>query len=257
MKKEHDFVLLPTEDYPAIAQAVGYKMIFGTKINELFDWIDCPIKTPNNLKHLFILSDEEIKEGDWCVQTNHERTHSAIVEYKYYGKGSYTFKKVIAATDPKLIADGVPTISENFIKDDFIPAYNKGGLEKIEVEYVKSCEYDIYCQYKKGKCKHNDVLYINSSGSIIASIPFKDPFNNSEIIKKGFNKLTSFDKIKDRYIGKKDTKNRDKFEEEVQQEIIEDAADKHCLNKYGKFYSLEFKNNFIEGAEWMKEQLKK
>ena len=84
-----------------------------------------------DLFHFYILSDEEIKEGDWYIQ------ESQIFQYKgYYSinqlpKFNYT-KKIIASTDPSL---KLPQPFQAFI-EKYIKAYNKGDkIEDVMVEY--------------------------------------------------------------------------------------------------------------------------
>lgn len=86
--------------------------------------------------HLYITSDEDIKEGDWCIQNgnylckitcNQDRTQQGL-------------KKIIATTDNLTFDDGynswfIPSPSDSFIKK-FIERYNAGTpITKIMVEY--------------------------------------------------------------------------------------------------------------------------
>ena len=61
--------------------------------------------------HMYINSDEEIKEGDWVLNTN---TNSIA---KYTGHGSMDWwVKIILTTDQDLIADGVQAIDDEFLE---------------------------------------------------------------------------------------------------------------------------------------------
>jgi hypothetical protein len=122
--------------------------------------------------HLYITSDEEIKEGDWVIQFDSNNKsyrmkyfYSKIVKFeprKYinYGKGSYIFKKIIATTDTSLgieeainkansspcevgstgwisikQANLLPQPSPQFISK-YIEQYNKGNIiTNVLVEY--------------------------------------------------------------------------------------------------------------------------
>ena len=108
MKKEHQIIHIPT--------------------NEPDYW----------WKNLYILSDEDINEGDWFInlssgghphvgiyQANSENS-KAINEFKFP-----EIRKIIASTNPKLIESGVSEIPTSFIEE-----YCKaGGIDKVMVEY--------------------------------------------------------------------------------------------------------------------------
>jgi hypothetical protein len=79
------------------------------------------IKSTHNL---YITNDEEIKEGDWVVQVNFEKTNTQIIhcikEFQVKiandKNGSFTKSKIILTTDTQLIADGVQAIDDNFLE---------------------------------------------------------------------------------------------------------------------------------------------
>ena len=74
---------------------------------------------------IYITSDEEIKSGDWienngkiykCTATDNFYV-TVYEKNKYAGSfDTYTCKKIILSTDPTLIADGVQSIDDNFLK---------------------------------------------------------------------------------------------------------------------------------------------
>ena len=109
------------------------------------------VKTKNKNGYLYLLSDDEIKEGDWCLQFHKTNTNIPInvVKYKNYGEGNYYFKKIIATTDSSLeIFDKelsnrhsvkvnilLPQLSKQFI-EKYIEEYNKGNvITDVLVEY--------------------------------------------------------------------------------------------------------------------------
>jgi hypothetical protein len=61
-------------------------------------------------QNIYITSDEEIKEGDWCL--------SKLNEVVRFGKNftSSLYKKIILTTDQDLIKDGVQAIDDEFLK---------------------------------------------------------------------------------------------------------------------------------------------
>ena len=147
MSKEHSIVMLPSE---------GPSMIlFDTVGNELVYNPPVPQEKTVNVKpqHLYILSDEEIKEGDWyyneldkAVRKNNTINHS------YH-------KKIIATTDVLALNKGYSTTGGIVpqIPKHIIEAYVKKPFDKVVVEYpdyilktrVMRCPY--YWD-KQGKC---------------------------------------------------------------------------------------------------------
>lgn len=103
------------------------------------------------VQHLYILSDEEIKEGDWYVLIQYKnkgyqlstqpcRSNEVQLQYKF------NCKKIIATTNPELKFTDyrispvpnfmeLPKISQDFIKA-YIKAYNEGNtIKEVMVEY--------------------------------------------------------------------------------------------------------------------------
>lgn len=76
-----------------------------------------------NGQHLYITSDEEIKEGDWYIY-NEELLAQFKKEYNQSAVLVKKNKKIIATTDPKL---NLPKPTEGFIKK-FVEKYNKGEV---------------------------------------------------------------------------------------------------------------------------------
>jgi ssDNA-binding Zn-finger/Zn-ribbon topoisomerase 1 len=75
---------------------------------------------PNNTletmnQHIYITSDEEIKDGDWYLDTfNNQRIKAnEFSDHKHYGNAC---KKIILTTDQDLIKDGVQAIDDEFLK---------------------------------------------------------------------------------------------------------------------------------------------
>ena len=74
--------------------------------------------------NIYITSDEEIKEGDWVIQVNFEKTNTQLIQCatEFQVKiandkdGSFTKKKIILTTDQDLIKDGVQAIDDEFLE---------------------------------------------------------------------------------------------------------------------------------------------
>jgi hypothetical protein len=89
-------------------------------------------KTPTQIKiaeflinkNIYITSDEEIKEGEWVIQINFEKTNTQVIKCQTESQtiianskdGSFTKNKIILTTDQDLIADGVQAIDDEFLE---------------------------------------------------------------------------------------------------------------------------------------------
>lgn len=117
----------------------------------------------HEMHHLYVLSDEEIKEGDYHFKTTNGKIGNYPLNSVNPNKGRY--KKIIATTDKYLnycsscgdmgchlcLNKGLPQISNSFI-EHFVSEYNKGNvITKIMVEY-------------------EDNLFINRNNNIIIKL---------------------------------------------------------------------------------------
>jgi hypothetical protein len=90
-----------------------YKGILNLAVSEFV----APTIVKNDLINLniYITSDEEIKEGDWCVDTYKlKNNHNSI--FKWSDKFKVDAKKIILTTDQELIKDGVQAIDDEFLQ---------------------------------------------------------------------------------------------------------------------------------------------
>ena len=102
-------------------------------------------------QHLYILSDDEIKEGDFIYHFIYHRLDSIIVKWDGLDTPrEYGYNKVIASTDPflKITTDNffaddpkrpiklpLPSIPQSFI-EEYVSEYNKGNkIEEVMIEY--------------------------------------------------------------------------------------------------------------------------
>jgi hypothetical protein len=114
-------------------------------------WISCFSEfgnTIDNKQYIYITSDEEIKEGDWCIEYD-DIDKKWLSPYKpnneswdMVGKANYcrirgAVKKIILTTDPQLIADGVQDVDDEFlewfVKNPSCEEVNAYWYEGIEV----------------------------------------------------------------------------------------------------------------------------
>jgi hypothetical protein len=83
-------------------------------------------------QHIYITSDDEIKEGDWVINPYTEYPYKAdykVVE-NFKQTKDFHIKKIILTTDQDLIADGVQVIDDTFL-EWFVKNPN---CEEVEVE---------------------------------------------------------------------------------------------------------------------------
>ncbi len=163
MKKKAQVIMLPTD-----------------KVDDVvMKWRDGKIRN----HHLYIVTDDEIKEGDWC--------YDALTGLFQYGvtlvellKNS---KKIIATTDPELTV--LKDVGDEFEvrweevriaqpSKDFIEKYCKvGGIDEVEVEYQ-------VFPYKTGDIVSKTYrLKVNSHNEITIH-PIKDRWTREEIEEK-------------------------------------------------------------------------
>ena len=114
--------------------------------------------TNQTIQHLYITSDEKIKENEYCITEENKIVRfreykNDESDYKFYVFDSMGFKyytklckKIIATTDTSLmyysnngrVGYNLPNIPIQFIKQ-YIEGYNKGNIiTKVEVEYDKA-----------------------------------------------------------------------------------------------------------------------
>ena len=161
MYKKHKIIMLPTEkaEDSLVLAPTGKLWFFKGFFTQ--EYLESQHKKSN---HLYIISDEEIKEGDWFYHTyggiikctgigdnDDIRFQGALIENSYpkEAKDKY-ISKIIATTDTSLQhaidkspytmeVYGLPQIHESFISL-YIEEYNKGNkIKEVEIEYE---EYD-------------------------------------------------------------------------------------------------------------------
>jgi hypothetical protein len=118
MKNIH---ILPT-DKPSILHL--YTDENGTRL----ETFEVEYSHTRDTQHIYITSDEEIKDGDWYLDTfNNQRIKAnEFSDHKHYGNAC---KKIILTTDQDLITDGVQAIDDKFL-EWFV---NNSSCESVEV----------------------------------------------------------------------------------------------------------------------------
>lgn len=184
--KPSQVLLLPTEKGKgSLAKTPKNSLYRVTEHNRyLSDHID---------QHLYIISDDEIKEGDWkyneklnCI-TQHCRESKEICD-KLKIVATWC-KKIIATTDNSIYLDEsesngsyirikFPKPSQKFI-EQYIESYNKGEvITDVLVEYELKIKHD-------GRINNNtkisEKLVVNKDNTINIK-PIKDNWNREEVI---------------------------------------------------------------------------
>jgi hypothetical protein len=96
MKKEHEIIMLPSEKQQESVLCVAHKQLSFSE----------GLVSPGGdimPQHLYILSDEEIKEGDWVIQQfEGQDAEVCQITNGEYEIASDIQRKIIATTDPEL-----------------------------------------------------------------------------------------------------------------------------------------------------------
>ena len=159
-------------------------------------------------QHLYIVSDEEIKEGDWFICGNEVHKCTGVYSLKVTSyikckKGDCSVeicKKIIATTDTSLmitigsnlvdeetntyteVIDSLPNPSQGFI-EKYINEYNKGNVITdilVEYETIKNPNFN----RNKGVCSFNPTYLKQlkiSKDNTITIHPIKDTWNREEV----------------------------------------------------------------------------
>ena len=200
MKKSAQVVMLPTNEKANI-----WLDNFGTGL------YNCPTGATGVIyQHLYILSDEKIKEGDWFVGfadgsikpfvKQADESTVEINNWQLNKKGHSSNKKIIATTDntvkfperfPSFVT--LPQIPQSFI-EKYVEEYNKGNvIADVMVEY------ESIGAYANPKYDSDYQLKINPDNTIDISMP-KDSWSREEVVEL----LNSFEKLCYLYQANKD-----------------------------------------------------
>jgi hypothetical protein len=176
MNKEAKVHMLPTED-----GVIFKNRATGTLVTS----IPNVAKKLYPAQHLYITTDEEIKEGDWFIWLKYN-----FIEKATKKDNNKDCRKIIATTDPKLLKPQIKQVnwigSERIwslpqIPQSFIEEYCKaGGIDKVLVEY-EDANYGALFTLKDG-----------STETVVAQKLKVDPIHNTitthRIVEKMYSK---------------------------------------------------------------------
>ena len=153
----------------------------------------------SNGQHLYFLSDEEIKEGDWCYRDTGTIFQMTKELFEYYksirGTDVHKRYKIIATTDSNLTIKTLlfvqgenkeidvllPQPSQSFV-EKFVEEYNKGNvITEVMVEYLKGVTIVDELQWENKELH----LKVNPKDNTIAIRKVKDSWNREEFMKFG------------------------------------------------------------------------
>lgn len=141
-------------------------------------------------QHLYFLSDEEIKEGNWFYQST-AITENQIRQYNGKYLLTDTCKKIIATTDESLncscgenqsnvLCGCLPKPSQSFL-EKYVEAYNKGKqIKEVMIEFEETGK--IINTTFPASVKSRLELKINPKDNTITIRPVKDNWNKGEVV---------------------------------------------------------------------------
>ena len=208
-------VMLPTNEKAGLGSI--YKRIKDDEIGLIddFDKIGNLYinKNPNvqssnsnfEAQHLYIISNDEIKEGDWYIWMDNKticKAEGMLMTINNHLKNGHV-KKIIATTDDSLgfsfkvnygastttTFTSLPQPSQQFIKK-YVESYNKGEIiTNVLVEYEEWCNCNGSIKMRKhlrttkcDKCIEWEELKINPKDNTITIKKVKDSWNREEVI---------------------------------------------------------------------------
>ena len=248
MKNIH---ILPTDKPSRLSILNSGKLNFGAEF----------ISSSNSkAQHIYITSDEEIKEGDYIFETD---TNKVNIADKDYYINEFDFK-IILTTDQDLIKDGVQAID-----DEFIQWFVKNpSCEEVEIYLVELCDNcgQQYCDNSNCRGYKDEKFYListseNTTERVVTYCDGyevkEEPKQHVEFINNNIEefegKLKEFKQEQKQYLI--DMMRGDEelgLYNEPKQETIEEAAERLVNRPYGNVVS---KSSFIEGAEYQAERM--
>ena len=199
--KRAQVIILPTEQYTNLC--LGHNLSYVESKNSIsIDaiWKSIKLQYPYKPQHLYIISEDEIKEGDWCMIIDKtSKLYGQFEQHKGMHQRNEQWKKIIATTDTSLyqatgkaykMVDGfkptyknLPQPSQQFI-EIYIEFYNK---DNIISDVLVECKR-VFETIAKGMIGHpeddiswwNEKLKINPKDNTITIKKLKDSWNREE-----------------------------------------------------------------------------
>jgi len=189
--------------------------------------------------HLYITNDEEIKEGDWCINLNSPYKHKELGRIynqidleRYVQKTGNDCKKIILTTDQDLINDGIQAIDNEFI-EWFV---KNPSCESVEVKLNYLGSKCLKCGYIENHDEVDTNCYPKCSSTTYKHTTYKHLYENKIIIPKEESKTNleklPFPKLVEEFAN---YYKEVPLVEEPKKETLEEAAEKYSLEEAQKF----------------------
>ena len=201
VKRECQVVMLPTEKASKVCLSTSsatHRLFIPVVNLELSEEALSKYKAAGSIPHhIYILSDDEIKKGDWVIMLDSfGNVFSNPQQYtdpktQHLNKG---LRKIIATTDSLCIGFGddhdprsgtggnpiwLPQPSQSFIQK-YIDAYNSGKpIEKVMVDYEEW--YKMKEDYPMDEVGWHERLKINPKDNTITISKVKDSWTREEV----------------------------------------------------------------------------
>lgn len=193
MYKKCKVIMLPTKNLTNIS--------LNKELGLAYMKIPCTINTDEiSNQHLYITSDEEIKEGDWCINLAHKIVIKPT-DIEWANSNYDNLKKIISTNDSSLTIDTemdihsiptqhieedkvLPQPSQTFIKK-YVEDYNEGNvITDVLVEHLRGS--DGY--YDENDNWHWKILgvKVNPKNNTINIKKIKDSWSREEVIAYGY-----------------------------------------------------------------------
>jgi hypothetical protein len=204
-----------------------------------------PQTSRSNNQHIYITSDEEIKDEDYCIHTNQ---NSIIKIRKGEAKnmvGHLYLKKVILTTDPILIESGIQAIDDEFLEwfaknptCEFIHVYN---------DRLVGYEYDNYTIILPQEDMDEALLpKFSTTNELTQEEPKKDKTNWKSVYEDSLNMQETSNVGYESKIKELEQQIEKMFSEGEVKDIIDKTIEKFYKHRYADKTKAEMKELWFE-----------
>jgi hypothetical protein len=193
-----------------------------------------PEQHPTNIaKHIYITSNEKIKDGDWFINTSLNKPYQADasdVHVSLINEKKYC-KKIILTTDQDLIKDGVQPIDDTFL-EWFV---NNPSCEWVKVEPR---------EFLADKVIYEIIIPQEEKPSLATKLKTVLDNMSQEEFDSEWKKVVDLNIESPSFV-----------ENESKQETLEEVIKTYCKNKYGEGYYPDVEKAIGFGAKWQQERM--
>ena len=206
MYKKVNVVMLPTNEKSKLILSFkekSFNYLTEPKLTLIVEEANYQLSNIQS-QHLYIISDEKIKEGDWYIDDCNQIRRSVTSDKEYWSVRE-DYKKIIATTDKNLVTkyderfedvtinknslnQKLPQLPQQFIYD-YIAEYNKGNvITEVMVEYEDCGTIDSTCGLIPHISTEGDTFYmgtklkVNLHNTINVKL-IKNTWNREEVVK--------------------------------------------------------------------------